>query len=218
MSASVRVIGPPLAFTLSVTAAAFAFGDALSLNVLLPLPGEAIRGGEKVAVTSAGIPDAEKLIADLNPPATAADIVSEVLPPAVRLALVTLGVTEKVGAGTVRVITVDRLSPPPAALMVMREFPALLFAAAMNVTVTGAEVVIVGLENFTATPDGMPRLLNFAGAANPPVPIMVSVAVVDVPAITETPATFAIRENPACLPLFQWFTSSAASTEPNPVA
>jgi hypothetical protein len=194
---------PPLALTVRVTTPAFALGDALSFKVLLPLPGEAMRVGEKFAMIPAGMPDADKLIADWNPPATAADIVSEALPPVVMLALVTLGVIENVGDGIVRVTAVDRVSPPPTALIVIREFPGLQLAAAVNVTVTGEEVVIVELENFTARPGGMPLLLNFAGAVNPPVPIMVSVAVVEFLAVTETAATFACRENPACLPSFQ---------------
>ena len=48
---------------------------AVNVSVELPLPGAAIDAGLKLAVTPAGIPVAERLIAELNPPEPEVEIV-----------------------------------------------------------------------------------------------------------------------------------------------
>ena len=51
---------------------------AVSVRVELPLPGAAIEAGLKLAVTPEGNPEADKEIAELNPPLTVVEI--ELLP------------------------------------------------------------------------------------------------------------------------------------------
>ena len=75
---------------------------AVKVNLLLPLPGEAMLVGAKLAVTPFGSPPTDKAIAALNPFTPAVDKVKGIEPPGDKLAPVALGVSVKLAANTVR--------------------------------------------------------------------------------------------------------------------
>ena len=87
---------------------------AASVNVLLPLPGDAITGAEKLVVTPVGAPLADNDIADLNPFTAAVAKVTGADPPGETLALVALGVSVKEpDDSTVRLSVCTLLALPP---------------------------------------------------------------------------------------------------------
>ena len=76
---------------------------AVSVNMLLPLPGEAMLVGAKLAVTPFGRPVTDNATADLNPVIAAMDSDTATEPPDATLALVALDVRVKLVATTVSV-------------------------------------------------------------------------------------------------------------------
>jgi hypothetical protein len=184
----VRVSPPPVPFKVSVETPASALEDALIVNVLVPLPGEAIVAGTRVAVTPFGCPLTESEIADLNPPSAAADTVIAVELPAVTDALAALSVSVK---------------SPPVPVIVTVDVPTTVFAAALTVAVTGVLVVRVDEEKRTVTPVGMPLAVSVTGDANPPCVVNVMVAAVELPALTEMLETFGVSVKFTLLPSFQ---------------
>jgi len=94
---------------------------AASVNLLLPVPGEGMPVGAKVAVTPFGSPLTLNATADLNPfkaavvSVTAADLL------AATVGVVLLGVSVKVGASTVNARRRIRVSPAPLPLIVSVE-------------------------------------------------------------------------------------------------
>src|ERR1700722_2160030 len=70
-TAVVFVTPPPVAVIVTVADPAVAVPDAAKVTELDPAPGAAKLAGEKLAVTPAGSPVAERAIAELNPPASA---------------------------------------------------------------------------------------------------------------------------------------------------
>ena len=80
----VWVVPPPLAVTVTLDVPVAAVLLAVKVSVELPFPGAAIDVGLKVAVTPAGKPDAASVIAELNPPVAAVEIVVLALLPCVR--------------------------------------------------------------------------------------------------------------------------------------
>ncbi len=66
---------PPVAVTVTFTVPVVAVLVAEKVSVELPLPGAAIDVGLKLAVTPAGIPDADNETAELKPPLTVVEIV-----------------------------------------------------------------------------------------------------------------------------------------------
>lgn len=92
---------------------------AVKVNVLAPVPGDAILGGANLAVTPAGNPLADNATCDWNPFNTVVDSLIEAEPPGATVALVTLDVSVKVGAGkTVRLSGCVFVTPPPVAVTV----------------------------------------------------------------------------------------------------
>jgi hypothetical protein len=55
---------PPLAFNVRMQSPDVALEEAVSVNVLLPVPGVAMLDGEKLAVTPAGKPVSDNATAD----------------------------------------------------------------------------------------------------------------------------------------------------------
>jgi hypothetical protein len=90
----------------------------LRVNVLLPMPGEAMLAGTKVAVTPLGRPLADSATADWKPPAAAVFNVIVVEPRAGTVALAALAVSVKLGTTTVRLNDCTRVRPPPDAVIV----------------------------------------------------------------------------------------------------
>ncbi len=90
----------------------------LKVSLLVPLPGEAMLVGAKLAVTPFGSPLTDNVTADLNPFTTAVDSVIAAEPPGATLAFVALGVSVKVDATTVSVSGRVRVKPPPVPLIV----------------------------------------------------------------------------------------------------
>jgi hypothetical protein len=72
---AVWVIPPPVAVTVTLVVPVVAVALAVKVRVELPLPGEPIEVGLKLAVTPVGNPEADKEIAELNPPLTVVEIV-----------------------------------------------------------------------------------------------------------------------------------------------
>jgi len=91
------VTPPPVAVTVRVEAPAGAVEVADSVNVLLPLPGDAMLVGRKLAVTPLGTPLTDIEMADLNPALAAVVKVIGIEPPGATLAVVAVGVRVKPG-------------------------------------------------------------------------------------------------------------------------
>lgn len=89
-----------------------------SFSVLLPEPGEAILAGVKVAVTPLGRPVTDRATVDLKPFCAAVVKVTGMEPPAVTMILVPLGVSVKVGDGTVSAREAVRVNPAPVPVSV----------------------------------------------------------------------------------------------------
>jgi hypothetical protein len=73
-----------------------------SFKVLVPLPGDAMLLGVKLAVTPFGSPLTDKAMADLNPFPPAVVRVNGTEPPGATLALEALDASVKLGVNTVR--------------------------------------------------------------------------------------------------------------------
>jgi hypothetical protein len=192
LSVCVCVSPPPVPFTVSVVAPPTALEAAFSVSVLLPLPGDAMLAGEKVAVTPFGSPLTDSAIAALNPFTAAVETVIELNPPAVPVALVALGVSVKLGASTVNAIGAVRVSPPPVPVTMMVELPATALLAALMVAVTGAAAVSAEEENFTVTPAGAALEVSVTGEANPPCAVSVIVAEPELPCAIDTLETLGV--------------------------
>ena len=92
---------------------------AASVNVLAPVPGAAMLGGAKLAVTPLGNPLTDNATCDWNPFNTAVDSLIVVEPPCATVALVALGVSVKLGGGTtVKLTGCVWVTPPPIAVTV----------------------------------------------------------------------------------------------------
>lgn len=81
--------------------------------MLLPVPGDAMLDGEKVAVTPFGNPLTDSRIDDLKPLMPAVDTESGIEPPVVKTASVAPGVSEKLGVATVIASGWVSVIPPP---------------------------------------------------------------------------------------------------------
>jgi hypothetical protein len=203
LSACVLVSPPPVPLNVRVEMPLPALEDALIVKVLVPLPGEAMLAGVKLAVTPFGSPLIESEIADLNPPSAAADTVIAVELLAATVALAALGVSVKFGATTVTAIGAVRVSPPPVPVILTVEVPAIVLAAALMVALTGVLLVRVEEEKRTVMPVGMPMAVRVTGDANPPCAVSVIVAAAELAALTEMLETFGVSVKLALLPSFQ---------------
>lgn len=78
---AVCVMPPPVAVTVTLKVPVVAVLEAERLSVELPLPGAAIVPALKLAVMPAGRPLAESVMAELNPPVAAVEMVVLATPP-----------------------------------------------------------------------------------------------------------------------------------------
>ena len=152
---------PPVAVMVSVEVPAAAEEAADRVKVLLPLPGEAMLAGAKVAVRPAGSPLTDNVTAELNPVPAAVVIVSGVEAPGATLALVALDDSVKLALDcTVRLNARVLVVPPPTAPIVRLETPAVAVELTESVKVLfplpGA-AMLVGLR-VAVTPLGSPLM------------------------------------------------------------
>jgi hypothetical protein len=190
-------------FKVSVETPATALEAAFSVSPLLPLPGEAMLAGAKVGVTPFGNPVKDNAIADLNPFSAAAETAIDVPLPVATVALVALVVSVKLGVTTVTEMRAVLVSPPPVPVIVTVEAPATAFAAAVKVTVTGEAAVKVEEERRTVMPAGAPLDAKVTREANPPCPVIVTVAAPEPPGPIETLETFGVSVKFDALPSLQ---------------
>jgi hypothetical protein len=113
---------PPVAVTVMVEVPAVAVDAAVKVSVDEPEPGDAMDAGLNAAVTPVGRPEAERAIAELNPPETAVVMVElPVLPAATESEV---GEADRVKAGVAAAVTVSEtvavwVMPPPVPVTVM---------------------------------------------------------------------------------------------------
>jgi len=101
----VTVTPPPEALTAGLKAPAAVPDAAVSVKVLLPLPGAAMIAGAKLPVTPVGRPLTDNATADWNPLSAAVDSLIVVEAPDTTVALVMLGVSVKLGGITTAKLT-----------------------------------------------------------------------------------------------------------------
>lgn len=174
-----------------------------TVSVLLPFPGAAILAGANIAVAPFGRPLTARVIADLNPFVALVFNVNVVDLPLVTVAFARFAASAKVGITTDTATDAVRVSPPPVPVIVTAELPAAAFAAALIVAVTGADTVSVEEEKRTVIPVAVPLAVSVTGDVNPPCAVRVIVAAAELPAATETLATFGVSVKFELLPSFQ---------------
>jgi len=165
----------------------------------VPEPGAAIDVGLKVTVTPVGWPLALKATAELKPPETVVVILEVPLLPCTtetevgEAEMVKLGLA---GAVTVNVTVVVSVVLPEVPDTVMLYVPVAVDAATVKVIVElPAPVIEVGLKP-TVTPVGCPDALKLMAELNPPVTVLVTVDVPELPCTTETEVGEAERLKP----------------------
>jgi hypothetical protein len=168
---AVRVRLPPVPVTVTVAEPRAAVGDTASVSVLLP---PVVEAGLKLAVTPFGNPLALKATLLVK---MARLIVIVLAPFAPRFTVRLAGLAESVksgvvGAVTVRTNVVERVSPPPAPLMVTLAVPVAAVPDVAIVNVLPPAVVEAGL-NVAVTPLGNPLALKATLSVKPPVRVMV---------------------------------------------
>jgi len=168
---AVRVRFPLVPVTVTVAEPRAAEFDTASVSVLLP---PVVEAGLKLAVTPLGNPLAPKATLLLK---LARLIVIVLVPFAPRFTVRLAGFAETVksgvvGAVTVRTNVVERVSPPPAPLMVTFAVPVAAVLDAARVNALPPPVVEAGL-NVAVTPLGNPVALKATASAKPPVRVMV---------------------------------------------
>lgn len=168
---------PPLAQTVSDETAADLVDAIAKVKLLLPLPGDEMLPGEKVAVTPAGSPVIESATAEVNPFIGVVVIVMCPDAPCGILRLMALTVSVKLGVRTVRPTVWDRVVPPPAAVTVTIAAPtvALEFAANVKVLRPLPGAVRVAGEKLAVTPLASPATDNATGELKALAPLMVMV-------------------------------------------
>lgn len=114
----VRVIPPPVAVIVTLYVPLARVEAAVNVSLVLPLPGEAIVAGAKLAVSPLGKPLTDKPTAALNPFTAPLDSVTALDPPCATLALPALLLKVKLGATTVTDTFVVAVTPAPAPLNV----------------------------------------------------------------------------------------------------
>lgn len=148
--------------------------DALTV----PEPGALVAAGLKVTVTPAGAPEAEKAIAELNPPEIVAFTVEAPLPPCTTEAELAVSANAGMGAAvTVSVKLTELVMPCPLPVTVIGYEPVATVDATATVAVDVPEpgaAVDVGLK-VTVTPEGCPDADNAMAELNPPEILAVTV-------------------------------------------
>jgi len=182
---TVWVMPPPVAVTVTFAVPVVAALLAVKVRVELPLPGAAIDAGLKLTVTPAGRPEAEREIAELNPPLTAVEIVALPELPWATDRLVGEPLSVKAGvavAVTVRATVVVCVTPLPVAVTVTLLVPVVAVLLAVKVRVElplpGAPID-VGLK-LAVTPVGRPEAEREIAELNPPLTV-VEIAVLPEP-------------------------------------
>lgn len=173
------------------------------LIVDAPDPGAAIELGLKLIDTLLPPPDADRLIAELNPPETAVVIVELPVPPGDTLIDDGDALIVKFGfiPVTVSVTLVVSTVLPDVPVTVIVYVPAAVDAPTVNVIVElPAPVMVAGLKP-TVTPLGCPLADSVIVALNPPVTVLVIVELPAFPGATETDAGDADRLKPGEDPL-----------------
>jgi len=136
-----------------------------------PEPGAAIDVGLKLTVTPLGWPEADKAIAESNPPETAVVIVDVPLEPGARETEV--GVAERVklpGGATIKLKVAVCVMPLPDPLTVMVYVPGVIVEGTSKVRVESPEPgagEVTGLK-VAVTPVGRPEADHVIAASNPP--------------------------------------------------
>jgi len=167
----VRVRLPPTPVMVTVAEPKAAVLEAASVRVLLP---PVVEVGLKLAVTPLGNPLALKVTLLVK---MARLIVIVLVPFAPRITVRLPGFAESVKSGvtgtvTVRANVVERVSPPPAPLMVTLVVPVAAVLDAARVNVLPPLVVEAGL-NVAVTPLGNPLALKATASAKPLLRVMV---------------------------------------------
>lgn len=170
----------------------------LIVIVDVPEPGAAMELGLKVTVWVLLCPEADKVIAELNPPEI--DVVIVAVPELPLETLIDVGATLMVKLGfvpvTVRETVVVATVLPEVPGTVMRYVPAAADEATVSVMVeVPAPVIEVGVKP-TVTPAGWPDADKPMAELNPPVTVLVMVEFPELPCATETEAGEADRLKP----------------------
>jgi hypothetical protein len=112
-----------------------ALDAAISVSLLLPLPGDAMFVGANFAVSPFGRPLTASAIGDLNPFAALVLKENFVALPAVTVAFAEFAVSANVGTATVKLNACVLVSPPPTPFNVSVEPPPAAEEAALSVSV-----------------------------------------------------------------------------------
>lgn len=218
LMACVLVSPPPVAVTVTVVLPAVTAPAApVKVNMLLPLPGDAMLAGENAAVTPFGNPVTVRATAALKLLCPAVVKVRVAGVPAVSVLEVALGVSVKLGVVTVSAIVAVCATPPLVPVIVMVELPAAAPLLAEIVAVTPAVAVSVDEENEIVTPVGAPLAESVTGELKPFAAANVSLTVFDDPVPTVKLEDAAVTPNVA-LASPQWLTNRLALIDPSPVA
>lgn len=167
-----------------------AFLLVVTFIVELPEPGAAMDDGENVTVNPLPCPEAEKPIAELNPPRVVVVIVD--VPDELRPTENDAGEAETVKSAETAGVTVSEtdvvcVRPPPVPVIVMLYVPGVVFDDTVKVAVEVPEPgapMEVGL-NVTVTPVGVPDADSETAELNPPETAVVMVEDPLLPAVTE---------------------------------
>jgi hypothetical protein len=187
VSGCVFVTPPPVAVTVRLKEPAAVPEAAFNVSVLVPLPGDAMLAGAKLAVTPFGSPLTDSNTCDWNPYSAAVVSLIVADAPEDTVALVAFGVSEKLGGGmTVSVTGCVFVTPPPAAVIVRLKEPATVPEAAARVSVLvplPGDAMLAGVK-LVVTPLGSPLADSSICDWNPYSAAVVILMVVDAPADT----------------------------------
>ena len=192
---------------------------AAKVRVEFPLPGAAIDVGLNVAVTPAGNPEAESATAELKPPLTVVEtVVLPELPCATdKLAGETLMAKLGAVAGfTVSATVVVWVTPPPVAVMVTLDVPAVAVLLAVNVRLEfplpGA-AMDAGLK-LAVTPAGRPEAERLTAELNPPEPVVETVVLAELPCVMERLVSAVLKAKSGVVPGLKMISNTACNSIP----
>jgi hypothetical protein len=194
----VCVTPPPVPVTVIVRVPVLTRRLTWMLIADVPAPGAAMELGLKLIVTLLPPPEADRLIAELNPPEIAVVIVDLPVPPGDTLRDEGDALIVKFGfvPVTVNVTVVVSTVLPDVPFTVIVYFPAATDAPTVSVIVElPAPVMVVGLKP-TVTPLGCPLADSVIAELNPPVTALVIVELPACPRASETDAGDADKLNP----------------------
>lgn len=188
---------PPVPVMVTVAAPVVAVLLAVRVRIELPLAGAVIEAGLKLAVTPEGKPVAESETAELNPPTTVVNTVAVLELPCATDKVV--GETVRVKSGVAGALTLSEIvvvcvTLPPLAVIVMFTVPVVAVLEAVSVSVElplpGA-AKLVGLK-LAVTPAGSPDADSDTAELNPPLSVVDTVAVAELPCVTLREAGVAV--------------------------